>query len=209
MRVKPSPFEKDYANRYQLIMTRTKKVKKIFLPFTHQDLELKNGLLQYARDLKAKEGFENQLASAFIYASFTEYLGDNLLEHLRYFVHKGSYTQYGGILFVDETNKGDQLTLGQIIFKLKKFSFPDKIGIIELFEEICTARNKIFHNFANADATSLERMATVDLTTIQNKTEELLDKINIVYGGLQQILLPQPESMDSNPQAKETKEHEG
>ena len=69
------------------------KLKKIFIPFTHQDLELKNGLLQYGRDLKAKTGFENQLASAFIYASFAEYLGDNLLENLRYFVYKGSYNQ--------------------------------------------------------------------------------------------------------------------
>lgn len=173
---------------------KNKKPKRIFLPFTHQDLELKNGLLQYARELRAKQGFENQLASAFIYASFTEYLGDNLLENLKYFVHKGSYNQYAGILFIDETENEDQLTLGAIIWKLRKYSFPDKEGVLELFKEICEARNTIFHNFANSDMSGLEKIVTEDLITIQNKTEELLDKINVIYAGLQVILLPRDEA---------------
>ncbi len=181
-----------------------KKPKKIFLPFTHQDLELKNGLLQYARDLKAQVGFENQLASGFIYASFTEYLGDHLLENLRYFIHKGTYNQYAGILFIDETTTNDQLTLGKIIEKLEKYSFPDKDGVLELFMEICHARNNIFHNFANSDKSGLEKIISEDLITIQNKTEELLDKVNVIYVGLQKILLPQDEAPSSAHVEEET-----
>lgn len=178
-----------------------KKTKNIFLPFTHQDLEIKNELLQYARDLKAKQGFENQLASAFIYASFTEYLGDNLLENLRYFVHKGSYNQFAGILFIDETTVFEKLTLGQIIYNLRKFSFPDKTMVVELFEEICEARNNIFHNFANSDMSGLEKIITVDLITIQNKTEELLEKINVIYAGLEKILISQPATSQTSEQS--------
>ena len=180
-----------------------KKPKKNFLPFTHQDLELKNGLLQYARDLRAKQGFENQLASGFIYASFTEYLGDHLLENLKFFIYKGTYNQYAGILFIDETTAADQLTLGQIIGKLKKYSFPDKEGILELFEGICKARNTIFHNFANSDISGLEKIITEDLITIQDKTEELLNKINVIYVGLQTILLPRNQVSGQNKE-KET-----
>lgn len=191
-----------------------KSPKKIFLPFTHQDLEIKNGLLQYARDLKGKLGFENQLASAFIYTSFTEYLGDNLLENLRYFVHKGSYNQFAGILFIDERITSEKLTLGHIISNLRKFGFPDQPNVIGLFEEICEARNNIFHNFANSDMSGLEKIITVDLITIQNKTEELLDKINVIYAGLEKILIPQPATPQTSEQSGvaenvETKKEEG
>lgn len=184
---------------------KSNKPRKIFIPFTHQDLELKNGLLQYGRDLKAKSGFENQLASAFIYASFTEYLGDNLLENLRYFIYKGSYNQFAGILFIDESHKEERLTLGQIISKVKKYNFPDKENVLELLKEVCDARNNIFHNFANSDIQGLEKIITIDLITIQQKTEELLDKINIIYAGLQKILLPQPEVKTSTGQGDDTK----
>ena len=183
-----------------------KKPKRLFIPFTHQDLELKNGLLQYGRDLKEKTGFENQLASAFIYASFTEYLGDNLLENLRYFVHKGSYNQFAGILFIDELHKEEKLTLGQIISKLKKYNFPDKDSVLELLKDICDARNNIFHNFANTDIDGLEQIVSVDLLTIQQKTEELLDKTNVIYSGLQKILLPQPESVSQKGQQEKAEE---
>jgi hypothetical protein len=174
------------------------KLKRIFIPFTHQNLDLKNGLLQYGRELKSKVGFENQLASAFIYASFAEYLGDNLLENLRYFVHKGSFNQFAGILFIDESNREEKLTLGQIVSKLKKYSFPDKEKIIELLDDVCDARNNIFHEFAKTDLTGLEKIVLVDLVTIQQKSEELLDKVNVIYNGLQKILLPQPEVNQAN-----------
>lgn len=193
-------------------MKSNKKPKKIFLPFTHQDLELKNELINYARDLKAKQGFENQLAAVFIYASFTEYLGNHLLDNLRYFVHKGSYNQFAGILFIDETNKDEVLTLGRIIDKLKVFSFPDKDGVIDLFEDICEARNNIFHNFAKSDMSGIEKIVTVDIITIIDKTEQLVEKINVIYAGLQTILLPQPDlsekAKDSNGMAQNIEESE-
>lgn len=53
--------------------------KKITL-WSHEDLELKRWMLQFARDLAAKDGFENGLAAAMIYSSISEYLAENLLK---------------------------------------------------------------------------------------------------------------------------------
>ena len=75
---------------------------KDFVPLGHENIDIKNKLIDYARKLKEKEGFENQLAASFIYTSFTEYIAKNLLENLRYFTYKGTYTQYAGILYIDE-----------------------------------------------------------------------------------------------------------
>jgi hypothetical protein len=182
----------------KVFMKSDSKLKKIFIPFTHQNLDLKNGLIGYARELGSKQGFENQVAAAFIYISFAEYLADHLLENLRHFIYKGSYNQFAGILFIDESGKEEKLTLGQIISKLKKYNFPDKEGVLDVLDEVCKARNNIFHNFANTDASGLEKIMSVDLITIEQKSEELLDKINVIYAGLQKILLPQAENTSGN-----------
>lgn len=170
------------------------KQHRKFIPFSHDNLELKNGLINYARDLRQKTGFENQIASTFIYISFVEYLANNLLQNLRYFTYLGSYNQYAGIIFIDERDSNKVKTLGQIIGEIDKFNFPDKVEVINLFSEVSTARNKIFHNFASVDLEGLEKILTDDLVAVQDKTEELLQKINVIYAGLQKILLqPQVE----------------
>lgn len=170
-----------------------------FKPFDHKNLELKNALINYARELKDKEGFENHLAATFIYANFAEYLAGNLIEHLRYFVYYGSYNQFAGILFIDERTQNKPKTMGQNIAELNKFDFPDKKEISTLLSEISKKRNNIFHNFADADPGTLEQIISKDFKDIRDKTEELLQKINTVYAGLQKILIPQPaKQQDSN-----------
>ncbi|MFQ5585729.1 MAG: hypothetical protein ACE5GF_02745 [Thermodesulfobacteriota bacterium] len=55
---------------------------KDFIPLGHENIEIKKQLIEYARGLKEKPEFENQLASAFIYISFADYLCKNLLGKL-------------------------------------------------------------------------------------------------------------------------------
>lgn len=173
-------------------MIQNKYQSAKFTPFTHENLDFKNELIEYARGLKGKEGLENQLAATFIYVSFSEYLANNLLEHLKYFIYQGSYDQFAGILFIDERKKsGKAKTLGQICSELEKYNFPDKQGIVTLLQEIKELRNNLFHNFAIVDLDGLEKMIQNDVIEIQNKTEELLRNINVIYDGLQKILAPQ------------------
>ncbi len=166
------------------------KAEKKFIPLSHEHLELKNGLLNYARELKKQAGFENQLASTFIYVGFAEYLANNLLENLRHFIHTGSYNQFAGILFIDERHSEGIKTFGQTIGNLGKFNFPDNQGIIRLLSDINQARNRLYHNFVSADPKKMEEIMTNDIVSIQEKTEEVLAKINVIYAGLQKILMP-------------------
>lgn len=160
-----------------------------FVPWSHENLELKNELLNMARQMRLKTGFENQLAATFIYISFVEYLANNLLGNLRYYTYIGSYTQYAGIIFIDERQNRKTRTLGQAIEELTKYQLPDKDAIIELIKIISVTRNKIFHSFATCGIEELKKIVDEDLIDIQEKSEELLQKINIVYVGMQKILL--------------------
>lgn len=183
--------------------------KKKFIPLSHEDLDLKRNLLQYARDLRPKDGFENGLASAFIYSSFTEYVAENLLDNLRHFVYQGVYSQYAGILFIDERWDQKKKTLGQMIGELEKFDFPDKSAILQCMRNVSEARNRMFHNFAKSDQAGLEDLLSKDLKTIQDQTEELINKIDVIYQGLRKILTstevsPTPEAKKSTEDSEET-----
>ncbi len=167
-------------------------------PLNHDDLALKQWMLKFARDLSEKEGFENGLAGAMIYSSFSEYLAENLLENLKYFVYKGTYDQYAGILFIDETKSGrSKRTLGQNVTELERFNFPDKDGILKCLRNITEARNKMLHQFARTDVEGLKKIILQDVSTIRLETEELVHKIDIVYAGLKKILLAANQTSES------------
>lgn len=164
---------------------------KNFRPLTHQDLELKQQILVFARDLAKKQGFENGLASAMIYSSFAEYISENLLESLKYFIYQGSYNQYAGIIFINETNAGkSKKTIGQNIGELERYNFPDKEGILDCLRKITQARNNMLHQFAKSNVEGLNKIILQDVLIIQQETETLVQKIDTVYAGLQKILNP-------------------
>jgi uncharacterized protein with HEPN domain len=148
-----------------------------FQPFTHDNLDLKNELVSLSRSLKSKNDSESHLVSVFIYISIAEYLATHLLDNLRYFVYKGNYYQYAGILSIDERSDNKIRTLGQVISELKKYDFPDKKAILETFDRISKLRNNIFHNLAKVDQNGLTKMLTSDLPEIENLTEDIIEKM--------------------------------
>jgi hypothetical protein len=163
--------------------------KKQFKPFTHDDLELKNGLIEYARSIKDKKEIETRLASAMIYSNFAEYMAGHLLENLRHLMYQSTHRDFAGILFIDQRNKKDKTpTLGVIIDLLRQFGFPDKDDVLELLSDIGCSRNNLFHNFAKSDVKGFEILGA-DIDIINEKTEELFIKINTIYAGLQKILI--------------------
>lgn len=165
--------------------------KKFFKPLTHEDLEYKGFILRFAREISKKEGFENGLAAAMIYSSFAEYIAENLLENLKYFVYRGTYNQYAGIIFVDERKiKKGKKTIGQNIGELEKFNFPDKEGVLSCLRKIAEARNNMLHQFAKADFDGFKKIILQDVFAINRETEELVQKIDVIYSGLQKILNP-------------------
>ena len=176
---------------------KKKKIRNSFVPFTHEELELKNALVEKARDLKNKKKLESQLASAMIYASIAEYLAEHLLENLRFFVYRSTYIDYAGIMYMDERNKGNGKgkTLGNTTALLEKYSFPDREEIISVLKDITSCRNNLFHNLAKTSANDFSKLYET-IEKIQSDTEIFIEKINVVYAGLQKILIPQSEEVN-------------
>jgi len=172
---------------------KTNQKKKKFQPFTHDHLDIKNELLQLARNAKTTEKkLENDLASVLIYSNIAEYLAENLLENLNHFIHEVSYKNYAAILYVESVSKpSGKMTLNQLAGEIEKFSFPDKINILANFRKIAESRNKIFHNFAKSDLDTIKSLIGDDLPVLQEECEEVIARINTVYVGLQKILIPQ------------------
>lgn len=175
-------------------MIKNNKPVKTFHPFTHENLDIKNELLNLARKARAsgeERKLENDLASILLYSSIAEYLAENLFENLTYFVKTSTYNNFAGILFVEKiSNKDNHMTLGEMMREIDKFSFPDKKEIMKCFDAVCTARNRIFHDLAKSDINSITEMLSKDLPLIQEKCEELIAKINTIYLGLGKVLLP-------------------
>lgn len=167
-----------------------KNKEKKFIPFGHENLDLKKELVNHARSLKDKTDFDSQLVSTFLYISFAEYLGNHLLVNLRHLVNIGTYNQFAGILFIDETDDSRSKTIGQILKEIDKFDFPDKKGIKILLSQIQKLRNKFFHTFIESNIKELEKMIKDDLPQIREKTEDLITKIDVIYAGLWKILNP-------------------
>lgn len=173
-----------------------KKVNEKFIPFQHEHLDIKQELLQMARNIKIPEQEQNttqiqiDLASVLIYSNMTEYLAENLLESLNYHIKKSTYKEFAGILYINCTYSEDNnMTLGTLIRELNKFNFPDKENILKSFKKISESRNKIFHNLAKSDLDGIGKLIKEDLPIIKDQTEKLIEKIDIIYAGLQKILV--------------------
>lgn len=176
-------------------MVKTKSVKK-FVPLTHENLEIKNELLQIARNIQSEENeqfkksIQENLSSVLIYSNIAEYLAENLLENLNHYIKESTYKDFGGILFINSSySDKSNMTLGQIVKELDKFDFPDKVNILKSFKVLSEARNKIFHNLAKSNTEAVVSLLEKDLPTIKEEGEDLVKRINIVYVGLQKILL--------------------
>lgn len=173
---------------------------KKFKPFEHDDLELKNQLIDYARKIKDTDTMEAQLGCAMIYASFAEYMAGHLLDNLRHLMYQSTYRDFAALLFVDQRpKKSDKpLTMGGTVGRLKTYGFPDKEAILELLASIGNSRNNLFHNFAKSDVKGFE-VLTADIESIKEDSEELFEKINTLYIALRKVLLPaeQGESIES------------
>lgn len=165
-----------------------KSQQEKFVPFQHSNLGFKNVLLNYARESKSNEGFEYQLASAFIYISFTEYLARHFIENLNYIISEQSRTSFAGIIYFNKKNETKPKTLGDYIKMLEDYEFPDKVAVLKLFRDINSRRNSIYHNSALNSEKEFINLVKEDITEVESKVEELLERINTVYSGLQKIL---------------------
>lgn len=169
-------------------MTKRQKKKATFKPFEHDNLELKNELVELARNIISDESLEKRLAAILIYWNIAEYLAENLLDNLNHIIRENSYKSFAWILFLESASWGNNRTLGQLIIEIKKFSFPDKDWIVNCLQKIVESRNKIFHNFAKSNLETIGNLLNDDLPAIWNECEDLILRINTIYAWLQKTL---------------------
>lgn len=165
-----------------------RKINPLFQPFIHDNLDLKNELVQLARWAIDDESVEKRLSAVLIYSNIAEYLVEHLLDSLNHCIYENSYKNFGGILFLSSASWTSYGTIWTLIGELKKFTFPDKEEIIKCLEKIVKARNKIFHNFAKTDIETIGDLLSKDLPTIATETETLITKTNTIYASLQKII---------------------
>ena len=171
-------------------MKHRPKKKLISRPFVHDNLEFKKSLLKYAQELrnKPKDDFESKLISAVLYAQLAEYMARFLLESLRSLTYEIIYNFTQAYVFVDARDKSS-LSLERLIEGLNDFSFPDKPEIIKLFNEIKEARNDLFHNLPSKTQEDLIEIGE-DITVIQDRTETVINKLDVIINGMQNRFYP-------------------
>ena len=172
------------------------------LPFIHKNFQTTVNLLELARELSKKSKEENAdvsnvLASTMLYVSIVEYLAQYLINSMRELVENSTFKSFDGIMYINETNKNEKFTLGQFVFELRKYSFPDSQEIIRLFDEISKARNTVFHNLSKMDADELSKIDQCMLM-IPDLSEELIQKIDIVSEGFRKMIYPAQEHSTQN-----------
>lgn len=182
----------------------SKKNNKKFVPFAHDNLELKNQFIEWARILKANtEQPEAQLASVIIYTNFVEYLAEHILKTLKHIMYQATYNYFAAIIFVNSSSGSDPKFMWEKLKELDKYEFPDKQDILNLFRQIIEKRNNLFHNLAKTDENELVNFGQ-DLASIQELSETLFAKINTVYTGLQKILYGVESEAEKKTEDKET-----
>ncbi len=181
-------------------------MSKKFKPFEHDNLELKNELIDYARSISGKNDIESQLACAMIYANFAEYMAWHLLETMRHYMYASTYNAYAGLLFTDQRTKEDDRpkTFGHLVGELEGYGFPDKEELIATFRQISKLRNNLFHNFAKLNRRTFKKVFSEDINSIKELTEEVFAKINTIYTGLQKILVQDTEENHEQETIQET-----
>lgn len=151
-------------------------------PFLHQDLEIKNGLLQLARDFKAKDeedDIAHPLAAALLYANLADYLAANLLCGLREMSEEATREYLNGRIVIRPKRELNQ-PLEATIRGLKEFEFPSREKVLELLAEIKANRNKLAHEIFKTPSSELETVGDA-VAKVGDKTEELIKVINAIY----------------------------
>jgi len=142
--------------------------------YKHKEIQVKQNLLQLAKDFSAKSDAASQLAGSLLYINFADYLSSALLKLLSEQVEEASRRYYLGEITVTLRGKKKPQTLGDVIKDLKKFNFPSQAEVINVLEKINKARIPVVHNIAK---TPLEKMPEVDKSVkdVQKYTEELVN----------------------------------
>jgi len=154
-----------------------------FIPFQHENAEVKNNIIELAR-AQDRTKAEGALTATLIYTNVVDYLAKHLLENLYKMSSIYLFKQFGGVFHPDFSKKRTSLPIGQLQAELKNFTFPQKRDFLELLQEFKKLRNQAMHNLMQLDPNDATKNIDADLARIAELAEDLLAKYNVISSGL-------------------------
>ena len=161
-----------------------KKIITEYIPFEHDNLDLKNRLIQFARDQAKTNKPEGIMAAALIYGNVTDYIASNLIKTFRELIYWTSYYQFSGTLFqkMPDDKKLPKM-LGDMIKELENFEFPDHVEFIKCLRLFKDSRNNLFHRLFTLSEEKVKQ-ADQDFVIIKEQAELILQKYNAISQGI-------------------------
>lgn len=161
--------------------------KNTWIPFSHDNLEYKQRVLQIAREQKLNE-VSGALTATLIYVNAVDYVASHLLENLRVITYLILHNETNGAFFYKNEKLDNQgLPLGKIISKLKKYSFPDKTTFIKDLEKFNDLRIKYVHNFLSFTKKDLEEKVDIELRDLYTTAEAIILRYDTIVRGMTDI----------------------
>ncbi len=154
-----------------------------YIPFSHENLEFKNNIINTARN-QDKTKVEGIFTAVLIYTNLVDYLSKNLLENLNKMISISSFKKFGGVIYYDGSVKRNNLPIGELQRELKCFEFPNKKDLLESLEEFKILRNQVMHNLMQLDPTDTTKKFDKDLAKVTEIAEDILLKYNSTVNGL-------------------------
>ncbi len=154
-----------------------------YVPFAHDHIEFKNGLINFARQ-QNKSTPEGAFSAVLIYANVTDYLARHLLENLLKMISVQSFNKFGGVLFLEGDKKRTNLPLGELCKELKLFNFPDKDDFLHLLDEFNKLRIEVMHKLMEIEPGDTARKLDTSINRIGEIAEDLLTKYSAISSGL-------------------------
>ena len=154
-----------------------------FVPFTHEDSDSKNKLINFARNQDTSK-VEGVMAATLIYTNLVDYLAQHLLENLRKMIAISSYKQFKASFYFDPSESKNGQSLGNTIRELGCFGFADKDDFLKLLTSFNKVRIKVIHELMKLNLNANGSNFDTDLANIKRMAEDILAKYNIITSGI-------------------------
>lgn len=163
-----------------------KKIMKIdifqYKPFEHNNLPIKQNVLQLARN-QNKTTVEGVLTSSLVYINTVDYIASHLLDNLDKITYLVAYNEMNSVVFMNPDSRDKGQPLGRIIIYLKVYEFPGKQDFIEELTSFNRIRIKVVHNLLSLTPDELQKI-DASLADLAGIAERIIQKYDTIVRGI-------------------------
>lgn len=154
-----------------------------FIPFSHDNLDIKNNLISIARSQNSST-VEGALSSVLIYTNLVDYIARHLLENLLKMISINSFNSFGGVFYLEGDQLKTEIPLGGLCQQLSWLEFPNKKDFIKILKDFNKFRIKIVHSLMKLEPGENLEQIDKDIESIRVIAEDILQKYSVICSGL-------------------------